>query len=102
MKVILKAFDGYTFLGARLSATKISAKAATLLKADHSPEILVDFEGVTGVSHSYADELLSGLADLLDEFGARVAVANCQSEVLGELRAVAALHDIPMPELVQA
>jgi hypothetical protein len=74
--------------------------AEDALCRDRSTVVVLDFAKVEGVSHSFADELLSPLSELLhEECAKRVQLANCASEVVEELELVAMMHGLAMPAL---
>ncbi len=93
-------FRGHRFLGGRAVAYEVRREAEKLLEKQPNLVIVLDFEGVEGVSHSFADELLSPLSDLLGERVAeRVRIENVDPDVLEDLRLVAMMHGLHMPSV---
>lgn len=93
-----RLYRGHRFLGGRGVAHEVRLAAEDLLRRDPAAVVLLDFSGVEGVSHSFADELLSPLNDLLHEaVKDRVWLVNCSDEVLEELELVAMMHGLVMP-----
>jgi hypothetical protein len=100
MTNVLKLYSGRGFLGGRAVAHKVRTEAAMLLAADADCVVVLDFSLVDGVSHSFADELLSPLADMLsDDVKRRVSLANCSPSTLADLQSVADMHGLPMPRV---
>jgi hypothetical protein len=96
----LRLFRGHRFLGGRGVAHKVRLAAEDALRSSRNTVVILDFAQVEGVSHSFADELLSPLSELLDDRCAkRVLLANCTPEVLEELEIVAMMHGLVMPGL---
>ena len=94
----LRLYRGHRFLGGRGVAHEVRLAAEDLLRCDSSTVVWLDFAGVEGISHSFADELLSPLNDLLREaVKDRVCLTNCSAEVLEELELVALMHGLFMP-----
>lgn len=86
------------FLGGRALAHDLRGRVRSALEHDRDCTVVLDLSGVEGVSHSFADELLSPLSEWLDEaFADRVILAGCSQDVLDELEAVAVLHGLFMP-----
>ena len=95
---VIEMFRGNRFLGGRGWANEVRNRVGDLLQRDPETIILLDFSRVEGVSHSFADELLAPLSELLEErFATRVLVANCAAEVMEELELVALMHGLAMP-----
>jgi hypothetical protein len=95
---VLRLFHGHRFLGGRAVANRVRNEAERLLRTDRSAVVLLDFAGVEGVSHSFADELLTPLNELLCErLGARVFLSNCSSGVREGLEMTASMHGLVMP-----
>ena len=93
----------HRFLGGRGVAHQVRTAAEALLRKDPPAVVVLDFAGVDGVSHSFADELLSPLSDLLHEaVRSRVLLANCSGDVREELELVAAMHGLFMPGALAA
>lgn len=94
---------GHRFLGGRGTAHAARRAAEELLGHDPSAVVVLDFSGVEGVSHSFADELLSPLSELLHEaMQHRVLLANCADDVREELELVASMHRLFMPGALSA
>lgn len=103
MTNVLKLYFGRGFLGGRAVAHKVRTEAAVLLAAHEDSMVVLDFSSVDGVSHSFADELLSPLADMLSaDVTRRVSLANCSPSTLADLRSVADMHGLPMPRVEAA
>jgi hypothetical protein len=97
METILTVFSGREFLGGRAVAHKVRTEAERVLSANRGAIVVLDFEGVRGISHSFGDELLSSLGDFFDgEEPDRVFLANCTKDVWDDLKSVADMHDLPM------
>ncbi|WP_354857350.1 STAS-like domain-containing protein [Acetobacter fabarum] len=100
MPTVLKLFSGNEFLGGRHVAFVVRTKACELLTANPSSKIELDFEGVRGVSHSFSDELLSPLSELLgQEVTNHVCITHCDPHVADDLISVAELHSLFMPAI---
>lgn len=98
MERVLTAYHGTAFLGGRAVGFKLRSEAERILSADRRAHLVLDFARVEGVSHSFADELLSPLSDMLGKATpSRVAVRNCSSDVAADLRSVADMHGLFMP-----
>jgi hypothetical protein len=95
---VFEMFRGSRFLGGRGVANEVRNLVADLLHADPTATAVLDFARVEGVSHSFADELLAPLSELLDNrLAERVLLTNCAAEVWEELEVVALMHDLAMP-----
>ncbi|MBI0432213.1 STAS-like domain-containing protein [Roseomonas sp. KE0001] len=100
MERVLALYAGRAFLGGRGVAFKVRTEAAASLNRSPYSTVVLDFAGVRGVSHSFADELLSPLADVLGaQVPERITITNCDGQVEGELRSVAAMHGLPFPSV---
>jgi hypothetical protein len=98
MEEVLALYAGHAFLGGRAGAHRVRTKAEDVLRTNRC--VVLDFNSVQGVSHSFADELLSPLADLLQaKLSDKVSLINCSQEVLEELKSVAEMHRLPMPHI---
>lgn len=98
MRHVFQMFQGHRFLGGRALANRVRNEACALITANPTAEVVLDFDRVEGVSHSFTDELLSPLDELLHEHVAeRVFLVNCAPEVLEQLELVAMMHDLAMP-----
>jgi hypothetical protein len=95
----LTLFRGHRFLGGRGVAHEVRLAAVDALRRDRREVVILDFAGVEGVSHSFVDELLSPLTDLLHEaVSQRVRLENVSDEVLEELEIVASMHGLYLPQ----
>ena len=95
---VLRLFQGHRFLGGRAVANRVRNEAESLLRTDRTAVVLLDFTGVEGVSHSFADELLTPLNELLCErLSTRVFLSNCSSGVREGLEVTASMHGLVMP-----
>jgi hypothetical protein len=100
MVKVMPLYRGHRFLGGRSVAHRVRRDAEVLLGSNPKAVVILDFSGVEGVSHSFADELLTPLSELLKSTTReRVFLKNCASEVLEELELVATMHDLFMPAL---
>lgn len=91
-------YEGCSFLGGRGVAYRVRTRAAQVLATNSHDVVVLDFAHVVGVSHSFADELLSPLTDLLgSEVPMRVRLMNCLPSVRGDLESVAEMHGLEMP-----
>lgn len=103
MAHVLKLYAGRAFLGGRGVAHRVRTEAVEVLTSRGDSVVVLDFDGVEGVSHSFGDELLSPLADLLDRaVPERVKLANCSASALADLQSVADMHRLPMPHVCAA
>ena len=94
----LALYQGFPFLGGRSVAFKVRTEAEKLLRSSCNARIFLDFSNVEGVSHSFADELLSPLNDLVGSaVSERVGIIHCSEEVVSDLKSVAEMHSLPMP-----
>lgn len=88
----------HSFLGGRGLGRDLRDRIEFVLRSDVQASVALDLAGVQGVSHSFADELLSPLSEWLgDNFADRVILANCSPAVVAEFELVAAMHDLFMP-----
>jgi hypothetical protein len=97
MEHFLALYAGRPFLGGRSAAHRVRTDVEGILARDPGARVILDFALIEGVSHSFADELLSPLAEA--DAGEHVLLANCSVDVLEELRSVAAMHRLPMPHI---
>lgn len=103
MREVVKLYRGQRFLGGRSLANRVRVAAEDLLARDDDTVVVLDFAGVEGVSHSFADELLSPLTELLHSaVRDRVWLVNCAPEVREDLELVATMHGLVMPALGRA
>lgn len=93
-------YQGFDFLGGRGTANRTRLRIAELLKKERDAKIKLDFANVSGVSHSFADELIT---PLVEEFGdqvwARLHFKNCSESVVQVLQFFARLHSVSLPTL---
>ena len=98
MEYRLPLFEGHAFLGGRGVAFRARTRAEQVLQSDPNSLVFLDCKGVDGVSHSFADELLSSLSDLLGAaVEERVSLINCISSVYDDFVSVAEMHQLHMP-----
>lgn len=98
MTNVLKLFSGNEFLGGRHVAFVIRTDACRMLEEAPESKVILDFQGVRGVSHSFSDELLSPLSDALGAYASdRVRIVNCDKTVEEGLKSVARLHNLNAP-----
>ena len=98
MVTVVEMFRGNRFLGGRGVANEVRNLVGDLLRADPMATAVLDFARVEGVSHSFADELLAPLSELLDDrLAERVLLTNCAPEVWAELEVIALMHDLVLP-----
>jgi len=97
MTHVLKFKAENAFLGGRQVALDLRSRAIAVL-ANQAESVAIDFSGVRGVSHSFADELLSPLSEMLGQsLSRRVTITCCDPEVEEDLRSVAGLHGLYLP-----
>jgi hypothetical protein len=78
-------------------------EAESVLRSAYQRVVLFDFSGVTGVSHGFADELLTPLNELESEdLARRVVFWNCGARVREALELVAELHHLKLPRFEEA
>lgn len=96
---VFRIFQGNEYLGGRITAFKIRSEIEKEYRENHELFFVLDFEKVLGVSHSFADELLSPLHDLwekdVDKF---VIITNCSPSLKEDLESVANLHSLYIPK----
>ena len=96
----LSLFHGHGFLGGRGVAFRVRTDAEQILRSDDHAVVALDCAEVTGVSHSFADELLSPLSDLLGpDVASRVILENCSDSVYADFASVAEMHRLHMPAI---
>ncbi len=80
------------FLGSRELGSEIRYEINTQLSS--SLNVIINFEGIKGVSHSFTDELIGKLIDELsvDEFKKRIKFQNAIPEIVPILRYVINNH----------
>ncbi len=102
MDCTLKMYAGAPFLGGRGSAHSTRLAVERLMAENPGLVVFLDFTGVTGVSHSYADELLTPLSELFAaEPGKHVVFTNCPETVLETFSLVCSMHGLPTPAYEQ-
>jgi hypothetical protein len=90
--------DRRRFLGGRAVAHRVRLEAEDFLRDVPDGVVVLDFSNVEGISHSFADELLSPLSELLGErVRERVFVEGADEEVAEILAIVARMHRLWMP-----
>lgn len=93
-------FRGHAFLGGRAVAHAVRKEALRFLAEHPDGAVVLDFSGVRGVSHSFADELLSPFSEELGQaVPNRVRIENASPGVVEMLRLVADMHDLVMPQV---
>lgn len=101
MEYRLPLFEGHTFLGGRGVAFRVRTLAEKILTVDASNIVVLDCDKVVGASHSFGDELLSSLTDLLGaEVTQRVRLSNCCDSLHDDLVSVADMHQLYLPNIV--
>lgn len=100
MATTLKLYRGHAFLGGRGVAHEVRTEVERRLAESERSVIVLDFAGVEGVSHSFADELLSPLSERFDQqVSRRVKLVNVAEEVAEDLKLVADMHGLYVPEV---
>lgn len=100
MTTTIKLYRGHAFLGGRGTAHEIRADVERRLAKGKHAIITLDFAGVEGVSHSFADELLSPLSERLgQQVSRRVRLVNVADDVAEDLEVVADMHGLYVPEV---
>jgi hypothetical protein len=93
-------FEGFSILGARSAAHRVRSQVEAALDSSPAVVVILNFQGVDGVAHSYADELLAPLAwRFADKLSDRVTLSNCTPTVWDEIQSVMSLHDMPLPRI---
>lgn len=96
----LKMFSGDDFLGSRGRAHTAREKVEQALLSHPSSGVVLDFKGVAGMSHSFTDELLSPLDELLGEdMGRRVSLVRCAKGVRDAVEMVCEMHGLRPPKV---
>jgi hypothetical protein len=81
--------------GKTLATRPLAAELRERLDCQKESTIELDFEGVLGVSYSFADEFLGRLGEsALDVLGARIEVFNASDEVRPVLERAVELRDV--------
>ena len=89
---------GCNFLGSRGTANTIRCEAEDALRARPDTVVVFDFFGVHGISHSFTDELVAPLSDLLGStFSRRAVFENCTPEVQEAVELVCEMHGLYRP-----
>jgi hypothetical protein len=95
---VSEIFFDVPFLGSRNTARRIRMAITAISHGVSVQRALVDFSGVSGVSHSFADELLTPLTE---QFGTdlsnRVSFVNCTDPVERAFGVVADMHGLKLP-----
>jgi anti-sigma regulatory factor (Ser/Thr protein kinase) len=87
------------FLGSRNTARRLRLVVSAACGGQNGCRVLVDFSGVSGVSHSFADELLSPLSEQFGtELSNRVSFVNCADSVERVFGVVADMHGLKLPK----
>ena len=95
----VKMRRGADFLGSRARASSIIMDVERLLVAHPYGKIEADFSGISGMSHSFTDELLTGLGELLtSEMTSRVEFSNCGPRVQETIELVCDMHGLNLPQ----
>lgn len=90
--------QGHSFLGGRSLANKIRNAALDALSTDPDARVVLDFAGIRGVSHSFADELIAPMSEKLGrKMGHRVTFEHCDPFVVEALRLVCEMHSLNAP-----
>lgn len=93
----MKMITHGTFLGTRFLGQSVREE---VLSACHSfDRVVIDFEGVTEVSHSFADECFGELIEVLgpEQFRKQIRFKNAAGETASLLKLVMARHTHPVP-----
>jgi len=86
------------FLGSRKAARDLFDSILASPTVSAGACVLVRFDDVHGVSHGFADELLSRLSETYgQELRTRVAFLNCSHAVERTLGIVADMHELQLP-----
>jgi STAS-like domain of unknown function (DUF4325) len=84
-------------LGSRNTARRLSLAILAAPAGRAVRRVLVDFSGVSGISH-FADELLSPLSEEFGkDFAKRVSFVNCANSVERAFGVVADMHGLQLP-----
>lgn len=98
MTTVFKMFSGYEFLGGRGSANSIRRAACEELQSNRDAIVVLDFSQVSGVSHSFTDELIAPLSEALGEaMMHRVVACNTAPLVRDTIEAVCEMHRLTPP-----
>ena len=98
MTTTFKLYRGQSFLGSRGTANGVRTAAEDALRLNPVATVILDFDGVEGVSHSFTDELLAPLSELLGpDMKSRVLAINCDPQVWESMTAVCKMHGLTMP-----
>ena len=90
------------FLGSRNTAHRLCLAILAGLADGTVRRVLVNFSGISGISHSFADELLSPLSEQLGRaLAKRVAFVNCTNSVERGFGVVADMHGLQLPSFVR-
>lgn len=94
MTTVLRMLNGSDFLGSRKRALVILERVEEELTRPRARKVVLDFAGVSGMSHSFTDELLSRLDELAAERSVEVVFVNCTPAVAEAVELVSDMHDI--------
>jgi hypothetical protein len=87
------------FLGSRNTGRRLWLTISAALKDQAVRRALIDFSGISGISHGFADELLSPLSERLGKSLAnRVSFVNCANAVERTFGVVADMHGLQLPK----
>ena len=86
------------FLGSRNTARRLSLAILAAPAGRAVRRVLVNFSGVSGISHGFADELLSPLSEQFGkDLAKRVSFVNCANSVERAFGVVADMHGLKLP-----
>jgi hypothetical protein len=90
------------FLGSRNTARRLRMAITATSHGLAVQRALVDFSGVSGISHSFADELLTPLTEQFgNDLFNRVSFVNCADSVERAFGVVADMHGLQLPRFEQ-
>ena len=96
----IRVFRRYAFLAGRSVAYDVRREILRFLAENPEGTVVLDFSDVRGVSHGFADELLSPLSEELgDATPLRVRIENASPKVLEMIRFVADMYGLTMPQI---
>jgi len=96
----LQMFSGNDFLGSRGKAHTARKKVEKALKSHPMSGVVLDFKGVAGMSHSFTDELLSPLDEMLgNDMSRRVSLVRCAKGVRDAVELVCEMHGLRPPKV---
>ncbi len=95
-----RVFSGADFLGSRGKANSIVQEVRKLLEAYPHGNIEIDFSDISGMSHSFTDELLTALNEVLqDEITDRIIITNCGPRARETVELICDMHRLRCPQL---